>query len=317
MTDRTVFMFSGQGSQYYQMGRELFDRNDVFRDWILRLDGMARDLGCSSIVEAIYAGDRVKVEPFERTLLTHPAIFMVEYSLAQSLIADDIVPDLVLGASLGSFAAAAVAGCVDVEHALSAVIRQAAILEERCAPGGMLAVLSDPGLFDDPFLASRAELASINFATHFVLSARRESLFELEIELKRRRVTYQRLPVSRAFHSSWIDEAQSPYESFLRSIPTVEAALPVMCCDCADLIARLPGNYFWKVVRGAIRFREAVTFLEQRGACKYVDVGPAGTLATFLKYGLPKSSQSTIHSILTPYGQDCKNLSTLRTSLGR
>ncbi|MBZ5525861.1 MAG: acyltransferase domain-containing protein, partial [Acidobacteriia bacterium] len=110
---KTVFMFSGQGSQYFQMGRGLYDNNKTFREWMIRLDGIARDLCGRSVIEALYSDAQRRADPFERTLLTHPAIFMVEYSLAQSLICSGVLPDMVLGVSLGSFAAAAVAGFID------------------------------------------------------------------------------------------------------------------------------------------------------------------------------------------------------------
>src|SRR5579872_4118204 len=107
-------MFSGQGSQYFQMGRSLYDNNDTFRHWMMQLDGIARELSGNSVIEALYAPQRRIGDVFDRTALTHPAIFMVEYSLAQTLIHAGVCPDIVLGVSLGSFAAAAVAGFLGV-----------------------------------------------------------------------------------------------------------------------------------------------------------------------------------------------------------
>src|SRR5882672_995445 len=133
-------MFSGQGSQYLQMGRALFDDNRIFRDWMMRLDDFVRQSSGKSVIETLYSKRHKAGAMFDRTLLTHPAIFMVEYSLAQTLIRAGIVADMTLGASLGSFAAAAVAGFVKVEDALTAVIRQASVLEACCEPGGMIAV---------------------------------------------------------------------------------------------------------------------------------------------------------------------------------
>ena len=214
----TVFMFSGQGSQYFHMGRELYDQHTSFRGWMLRLDEVARQSLDESVVEAVYSGARGKGDPFDRTLLTHPAIFMVEYSLAQILIQAGVIPDIVLGASLGSFAAAAVAGFIDVEDALKATIQQARVLEECCEPGGMAAVLADPALFAEDFLSGHSELAAVNFSSHFVVSARKTELAGIESALRKKQVGYQSLPVSFPFHSKWIDQAKAGFTPFMQSV---------------------------------------------------------------------------------------------------
>lgn len=306
---KTVFMFSGQGSQYFQMGAELFETNDSFRQCMLRLDGLARKMSGQSVIEAIYSKN--KAEIFDRTLLTHPAIFMVEYSLAQCLMHRGVMPSVTLGASLGSFAAAAVAGFVEVEAALYAVIKQAIAFESCCEPGGMIAVLANPALSTESFLSEHSELAGVNFASHFAVAARQSSFGKIESELRLRDIAFQRLPVSFAFHSRWIDEAQAPFEAFLKSLGNLRGRLPLVCCERAGVLVELTDGYFWQVVRQPIRFREAIAHLERSGAHRYIDVGPAGTLATFLKYELAETSGSTVHAILTPYGRDGKNLADL------
>jgi bacillaene synthase trans-acting acyltransferase len=311
----TVFMFSGQGSQYFQMGRGLYDNNNTFREWMIRLDDIARDLCGRSVIEALYSDAHRRADPFERTLLTHPAIFMVEYSLAQSLVCSGVLPDMVLGASLGSFAAAAVAGFIDVEDALAAVMRQAILLEECCEPGGMTAVLADPALFAEEFLGGRSELAAVNFSSHFVISAKRPDLAEIEAALKERNISYQRLPVSFPFHSRWINKAKDPFEAFMRAIRCKQGRLPLVCCQKKAVLSSLCAGYFWSAVRHPIRFQETIAQLEQQGSHRYIDVGPAGTLATFLKYGIPATTMSTIHAILTPFGFDQKNLAALLASI--
>jgi len=310
-----VFMFSGQGSQYFQMGRGLYDNDNIFRKWMIRLDEMARELCGRSVIEAIYCEGHHKADSFERTLLTHPAIFMVEYSLAQSLMGSGVVPDMVLGDSLGSFTAAAVAGFIDVEEALTAVVRQAVLLEECCEPGGMIAVLADPALFAEEFLSGHSELAAINFSSHFVISATLPELTKIEAALKERNISYQRLPVSYAFHSRWIDNAKGPFEFFMRSVRCKQGQLPLVCCQDKAVLSSLSDGYFWSVVRQPIRFHETIEQLEQTGTHRYIDLGPAGTLATFLKYAMPaKATTSRIHAILTPFGFDQKNLAALLAS---
>ena len=311
----TVFMFSGQGSQYFHMGRALYDDNGTFREWMVRLDDIARRLTGGSVIETLYSNVHRKGDPFDQTVLTHSAIFMVEYSLAQSLIHSGVWPDIVLGVSMGSFAAAAVAGFIDVEDALTAVVRQAIAFEEWCEPGGMTAVMTDPALFAEDFLSGHSELAAVNFSSHFVVSARRTELAEIEAALRKHNVNYQRLPVSFSFHSQWIEKAKAPFLSFMRSILCKKGRLPLVCCDQMAILSDLPDDYFWNVVRNPIRFRETTARLEEQGARQYIDVGPGGTLATFLKYGLPATTKSTIHTILSPYGVDQKNLTALLLSI--
>jgi acyl transferase domain-containing protein len=311
----TVFMFSGQGSQYFHMGRTLYDTNELFRDWMLRLDSIARLRSGRSVIETLYSRAHAKSDPFDRTLLTHPAIFMVEYSLAQCLMHAGVRPDMVLGVSLGSFAAAAVAGFIGVEDAVTAVIRQAMALEEHGEPGGMIAVLADPAIFAAAFLGSRSTLAAVNFSSHFVLSARRGELMEIEAALKKRDIGCQLLPVSLPFHSQWIDRAKAPFESFMRSIERGTPRLPLVCCDQAAILSDLSQDFFWNVVRRPIRFRETVAQLERRGPIRYIDVGPSGTLATFMKYRTAANAGSTVYAILTPFGVDQKNLAVV-TSAG-
>jgi acyl transferase domain-containing protein len=306
---KTVFMFSGQGSHYFRMGQDLFEHDPVFRDWMLRLDDLAASLCGERVIDAIYSPrDR---ETFDRTLHTHPAIFMVEYALAQSLLHAGIKPDITLGASLGSFAAATLAGFMRVEDALAAVVQQAAAFEACCDPGGMIAVLTNEATYAEPHLRDRSELAAINFSSHIVVSAPQGHLAQIERSLGERDVVYQRLPVSYAFHSQWIDDARAPFESYMSSIRRSSGTLPLACCREATLLTELPRHFFWRVVREPIRFAATIDALEQRGAHRYIDVGPAGTLATFTKYCLPSDSPSTVHAIMSPFGNERRSMAAL------
>lgn len=304
----TIFMFSGQGSQYFQMGRALFEHDAVFRDQLRRLDTMASRLTGCSIVEAIYDPHRDKSESFDRTLLTHPAIFMVEYALAQTLMHAGVEPDATLGASLGTFAAAAISGVIDAEAALSWILEQASILEAHCEPGGMLAVLANPSLATDPFLAQRSDLAAVNFSSHFVLSAPQYELDPIEAWLRARDVTCQRLPVSFAYHSRWIEPARAQLQSRATSMRLRPARVPLICCERSGELRDLTDDHFWNVTRNCIRFLDTVATVERSGPHRYIDLGPAGTLTTFLKYALPKQSRSSAHTILSPYGGEVRNL---------
>jgi bacillaene synthase trans-acting acyltransferase len=309
----TVFLFSGQGSQYFRMGSELLASDAVFRGWMHDMDAIVRNTIGESVIDALYSPDRDKADLFDRLRLTHPAIFMVEYALAQALIAAGLRPDRVVGVSMGSFAAAAVAERITVQSALRATIEQAVVLESRCENGGMLAIMADPRLFEEPFIENHCELAAVNFDGHFTISAPCDPLEAIEAELKRRSVACFRLPVRIAFHSRWMDGAAAWIDQGMPRIATPSAVGPqLVCSERAEAVGAMPpDDFFWRVVRRRIRFRETIAWLESCGPHRYVDAGPAGTLATFLKYGLPRASQSSVHAILTPFGRDTAGMASV------
>lgn len=309
MNSKTVLMFSGQGSHYYQMGKTLFAEHAIFRQWMITLDDLAEKRVGRRVIGQIYASD--KTEVFDQILFTHPAIFMIEYSLAQCLLHEGVKPDLVLGTSLGSFCAAAVAGYITVEDALIAVIKQAEAFTAACEYGGMISILAAPLLYEENFLHEHCELAGVNFDSHFAVSAPQAALWVIEQALEQRGIIHQRLAVSFAFHSQWIEKAQQSFISFMSSIELKPTGLPLVCCEQREVLTQLPDDFFWRVVRYPIRFWETIKYLEQSGPYRYVDVGPSGTLATFVKYGLPSSSRSTAYPVLTPFDRAQGNLAAL------
>ena len=100
----------------------------------------------------------------------------------------------------------------------------------------------------------------------------------------------------------------------MASIPRAPPRLLFFCCERATSLSALSEDYFWRVIRRPIRFQDSINELEKSASYRYIDVGPSGTLATFLKYLLPATSSSTAHAILTPHGRDQKNLDALRTA---
>jgi acyl transferase domain-containing protein len=310
MTARTVFLFSGQGSQYFQMGAPLYQRGGPFRRSMDRMDEMLQGIGGGSVVATLYGG-RSKHDPFDDLALTTPALFMVEVALAETLIEAGVTPHVTLGASHGAFAASVVAGCISVETGLRLALRQAQIVQAECARGGMIAVLSPPQLFDAPALHEHAVIAAHHFSKNFVLSARQPALGRIEAFLKSRDVLFQRLPVRYPFHSPWIDAAQAPFLAAAAALHTHEARIPMLCCATAGYVERLPADYFWTAARMPIQFSQTILQLEQEGPSRYIDVGPSGSMATFLKYLLPASSASSITPLITPFGRDAHNLDAL------
>lgn len=311
---RTVFMFSGQGSQYYQMGKELYDQHPVFRETFDRGDAYVSGRAGFSVAAQIFSGARSEV--CDDLRLTHPALVIVEYALFRTLLSEGIRPDLLWGSSLGEIVAAAAAEVIPLESVLDAVLEQVRIVTATVAPGGMLAVLESPGLYDELTRSGyRLTLAGVNFNRHFTIAGDAETLTAVEALLKGRQITCQRLPVKYAFHSAAIDGIEPAYRRYLGSLPLAPPRIPYLSGILGREIDTMDSGYFWNVIRQPMRFGETVASLEQQGPWDYVDCGPSGTSATFVKYNLAADSASAVHPILTPFQHGVQKLAQLKQKL--
>ena len=311
MSKPSVFLFSGQGSHHYQMGEDLWSGNEAFRAQLEACDATFKNLVGVSIVDLLYSKERKKQDIFDRTLWTHPSIVTVEYALAKVLIEAGIAPNYVMGASLGELTACALSRVLSFEAMLKITVEQAKTLEAKCPRGGMLAVLNSVDLFEREAGFQKVTLVNVNFSKHFVVSGLAQSILELEKELKQKQIACQSLAVSHAFHSKHIDDAAGACREFEATQELSQPSIPIMSCSRAEVLESIPGGYFWEAVRQPIGFQKSIDALERLGPCKYIDLGPSGTLATFLKYYLPESSTSEIISIMNPFGRDLKRLETL------
>lgn len=312
MTKPIVFMFSGQGSHYYQMGRDLFDKQQVFRYWVQSADEIFQALTGLSFINELYHKSYQKCYPFTRTLFTHPAIFSIEYALGQLLYSQGMKPDYVLGASLGEFTAAVFAKIISFETALSSIIKQAQIIEDNCLPGQMLAILQSAYLYKiDSFIQKQSELAATNFDSHFVVSGEPDRLTRLATYLDCQKIVSQKLMVAHGFHSSCIDTAAVPYAQFAGhqsfSIPNIS----FISCTHAELLINIHPLHFWDAIRLPIQFQRTIQMLESKNNYFYFDLGPSGTLANFIKYNLTAHSSSETTALMTMSGQGLINLTKL------
>ncbi|QKH04697.1 ACP S-malonyltransferase (plasmid) [Bacillus cereus] len=312
MNKPIVFMFTGQGSQYYQMGEELYHCNSKFKEMMDKMDYIVHDLIGESVVKHMYDPNKRLMDGFDRTLHTHPAIFMVEYALAQVLQEKGIEPSYVLGTSLGEFVSVAFSGAMSMENALTCVVKQAQLLEKNCESGAMLAILGNPDLYEQiSLIRESSELASVNYSKHFVVAGKNESLREIQSLLSTKNISSQLLPVSHAFHSSLVDPIEDEYRDFLQLMPRKKTSLPLLSCLKGSVINQISDDYFWNVVRKPFFFEKAIQSLEQQGDFVYLDVGPSGTLNGFINKNLSSSSNSKSYSIMTPFRQEEKRIQAL------
>jgi bacillaene synthase trans-acting acyltransferase len=311
MRDEIAFMFSGQGSQYLNMGRELYESMPSFRRQIHALDEIPQDLMGISIVDIIYRGSSRTPDQFDNILHTHPALFMVQYSLAQCLINEGIKPKCLIGCSLGEWVALSVGRAIDPAAALQALIKQAIIFSNECPAGGMMAILERPEIVDQPdWTAVECELAAVNFASHFCVSGSNSALQKVSALMEKRGAIFDFLPVKQPFHSSLIDPLRQSFIDIVEGITIREPQIPIISVMAGGPKNNYTSDDIWRVVRDPILFYKTLKNFE--AACKprtycemqYLDVGPSGTLANFVKYGLGQKHSHRIHSIMSPFGND-------------
>lgn len=308
MTQPTVFLYSGQGSHYYQMGRDLFERNATFRRVMLWLDDMAVSLAGESALAEIYNPAKKLSDRFDRTRITHPAIFMIEYALTQVLFEASIFPSWIVASSLGNFAAAAAAGCLPVEDALRAAIAQAEIFEKHCPAGGMTAIFERSKEWVAAFARDHGcEIASTSDCSPPVIAATGDLLARAEAALRSAGAAFERLAVSFAFHSRWIDAAEQPFREFLAKLPFQKPRIPILCCDGSENPEYLHDGFLWDAGRKQILIDPTLSRLPAFG--HFVDLGPSGSLATAVKYWLQgRGAKGQTHSIVTRFGRDAARL---------
>ncbi|MEU5029731.1 ACP S-malonyltransferase [Streptomyces milbemycinicus] len=306
-----VFMFPGQGSQYYHMGKELFDHNEVFRAALLRYDAVvAEELG-ESVLARIHDPGKSKSELLIDTRITHPTIVMLELALADTLSALGITPDYVLGVSLGEYAAAVVAGSLDPADCLRLLTRQAAALRGS-PPGGMLAVLAELEVLDRVPALRACEIAARNYPGNFVVSGADEVLARAEAALLAADVPYLRLPVEYAFHSRLVDDVLDECLDNFTGVTLTPPRIPWISCVDGGLVERPGAEHFRQVARQPIEFGLAMATLRERGEFRYLDLGPSSSLHNFVRFHLPEGTRSESLPLLNPFGKDTDLLEEVR-----
>jgi trans-AT polyketide synthase/acyltransferase/oxidoreductase domain-containing protein len=304
-----VFMFPGQGSQYYQMGKALFDHNEVFRTALRRYDAVVAEEIGESVLARIHDPAKTKSDLLIDTRITHPTIVMLELALVDTLAALGIMPDHVLGVSLGEYAAAVVAGSLDPVDCLRLLARQPAALSTS-RPGGMLAVLAESEVLDRVPELRACEIAARNYPGNFVVSGTAEALARAEAALAAAEVPHLRLPVEYAFHSHLMDGVLDA-DTFAQ-VTLAPPRIPWTSCVDGGLVERPTGEHFRQVARRPIEFGRALAGLRQRGEFLYLDLGPSGSLHNFVRVLLPEGTRSASLPLLNPFGKDTDLLERVR-----
>lgn len=211
-TPSPVFLFPGQGSQYAGMGKDLYERLELFR---APFDACADRL--SKIMQRDFRADLFAGhEDIQNTEFAQPALFAVEYALAKAWMAQGVIPQALHGHSIGEYVAACLAGVFDLDTALSLVVARGRLMQQA-APGAMLAVVH-PDAPIDRWLGADIALAASNAPGLSVVSGSMDAITRLETELKQARYATRRLKTGHAFHSPMMAQAAARYLEELRHV---------------------------------------------------------------------------------------------------
>jgi len=285
--DKVVFLFSGQGSQYLHMGRDLYETEPEFRADIDSCAEILKSFLGVDIREIVYpVKERPKdqlTEELQQTANAQPAIFVIEYAMARHWIRRGVVPDTVIGHSLGELCAACLAGIFSLEDALELVAVRGRAMQQM-APGVMSAVpLSEDSI--SAYLDSQVSLAAVNTPSLCVISGPESAVAAVEARIVvEHNVEVQRLHTSHAFHSEMMASAEKPFHEVLsrcqKNPPRLEIISTVTGAVLGD--GEVQENDYWlRNFRSTVRFADAVGKLQQPSL--FIEVGPGKTLVNLAK----------------------------------
>jgi bacillaene synthase trans-acting acyltransferase len=321
--NKNVFLLSGQGSQYYQMGAQLYKDEERFNLHMKRLDKLVQPRINRSIVDILYHENKEKSQPFTRILYTIPAVFMVEYCLARTLMDVNIIPDYLLGASLGEYVALTLAGVLPLEDMLDLLIRRAKRVEKNCEPGAMIGVIADPDLYGrEPVLNKNSSLGGVSSNRYFVLSGFREKMEPIKAFLREKKISHQELPISYGFHSPNIypgfERGGDLSGTDLLTRPLQLPGIHVISCLTGKKLVFFEDDYLGKVAKNCVQFAMGLATLNrEKHNFNYIDLGPSGTDAGFVRQSGTLGKSSRIYRIMTPLGDGYQKFKKIRDELGK
>ncbi|MFD3919340.1 SDR family NAD(P)-dependent oxidoreductase [Streptomyces sp. NPDC058595] len=298
-TAKVAFLFSGGGSQYVGMGRPLYERFEVFRD---RLDTCDRlfspHLGRS--LRDMILGDAEDAGLIHEIRYMQPALFSLEYAVAELWMSWGVTPSVVSGHSIGEIVAATVAGVFSLEDAVTLMAARGELMHES-PPGAMAAVEATTDEVA-PLLAERPDLslAAVNGTTQIVISGGEDSLARVMEVLTARGIRTKRLAVSCASHSPLMAEAAERLREVVAGLTFHEPRFTLVSNLTGAVTApgELASADFWARHLGEpVMFADGIRAVAARGRHAFVEIGPATELIGMGKQCLPADEHLWLSSL--------------------
>ncbi len=289
-----VFMFTGQGAQHIDMAKGLYETEPLFKQTIDQCAEIMAAAGVdllSLLYPTAQAQETKRPGRIHQTAYAQPALFAVEYALAQLWLSWGIQPRAMIGHSIGEYVAACVAGVFSLSEAIALIIKRGQLMQ-RAAPGSMLSVLMAAEELQ-PLLPAVAEIAVINTPSNCVVSGPTAAIEAVTQQLKEREIPCRLLATSHAFHSAMmagiLDEFALALEKVTLSAPDYEIVSNVSGTWLKDSEATDPG-YWVQQLRATVQFSRGMTTVLALPNPVLLEIGPGHTLTKLAQQHLDKRS---------------------------
>ena len=280
--NKVVFLFAGQGSIYGGIAKELYDHSIVFRTALEECEALFSKYLKISIKDSIFHGDEATLrKPF----YSQPIIFSVEYALVKQWESMGIKPDLVIGHSVGEYAAACTAGLFSLDCAAKMISIRSELMEAIDLEGKMIGIVADAasvGMAIDESNCTSVEIAAINSPLNVTISGLCDEVDEVVKHLHaRKRVFINDLHINRPYHNKIIAKYEKEFAKELSSIEFKDYKLPMISSVTGKVCSReSAGNagYWASHLSKKIDFMSAILSAENAGANVYLEIGGTATL---------------------------------------
>ncbi len=284
-----VFMFSGQGSQYVDMCKDLYLKEKVFRDKVdecLEVAQLYLEDNLHSVLFPEQGDDSEVTSNINDTKYTQPLLFIIEYSMAHLLMKWGVRPDYMIGHSIGEYVAACISGVFTLHDALRLVVRRGELMS-KARRGSMLSINASEEqikpLLDE---TENLDLAVINSATSLVVSGEDTDIDKFEEQILSQGYTCKKLHTSHAFHSYMMDEILDEFEQELSMVDINEPAIPCISNINGEIITyeeiRKP-SYWSRHLRCTVHFLKGIETLQQKGRAVFIELGPGRSLSSYVE----------------------------------
>lgn len=280
-----VLLFSGQGSQYYGMGKELYRSEPYFKAIMDQgFEILRRHTGEDFALLMGYTESGSEAHLLNETQYTQPALFLIEYAMAMVLLRLGLRPSFIIGHSLGEYVGACIAGVFSFEDALSIIVCRAKLMSK--VPSGEMMAVAVSATEIEPFLLAGLSVAAINTEHTVVVSGNKELMSELRERLSSSGIAFSVLKTSHAFHSEMMDAILGAYRTAFEKVTCSRPAYTIISNltgkPLSDEEAASP-DYWVRHLRETVRFQEGIDWILRKGDGLFVEVGPGNTLSGFCR----------------------------------